>query len=216
MKTAAQIYEQYDIMPSLRLHQLRVAAVGKLVCDNFKKPVKTGDVVLACLFHDMGNVIKMDLTSFPEFLEPEGLDYWKNVKAEFVKKYGDNAHKANIAIAREIGLPPAVVVLIDGISFSNIENIVVDASLEQKISEYADDRVGPHGVLSLSERLAEARARYIESGKTYYTVEGFERLSEFVYMLEEQIFAEAKIRPEDINDAAVAPSVEELRNYPVA
>lgn len=216
MRAAGDIYAAYNIMTSLQLHQLRVAAVAKLICDNFEKPVKTNDVVLSCLFHDMGNIIKMDLTSFPEFLEPEGPEYWKNVKEEFIRKYGNNAHGANIAIAREINLPLNVIALIDGISFSNIENIVAGDSLEQKISEYADDRVGPHGVLPLSERLAEARARYIESGKTYYTKEGFEKLSQFVYMLEKQIFADTRTRPEDINDAVVAPLIEELRNYPVA
>lgn len=215
MRTAQEIYEQFNIMPSLQQHQLRVAAVAKLICDNFKKPVKTDDVVLACLFHDMGNIIKMDLTSFPEFLEPEGTEYWRNVKESFIRKYGENAHKANIAIAHELHLPSHVVELIDGISFSNIENIVAGDSLEQKISEYADDRVGPHGVLPLSERLAEARARYIESGKTYYTKEGFEKLSQFVYALEKQIFADARIQPEDINDVAVKPIIEELRKYPV-
>ena len=41
-------------MPGLQLHQLRVAAVGKLICEHLKKPVRTKDVVVACLFHDMG------------------------------------------------------------------------------------------------------------------------------------------------------------------
>ncbi|MBI2612349.1 HD domain-containing protein [Candidatus Kaiserbacteria bacterium] len=217
MKTAQDIYAEYNIMPSLQLHQLRVAAAAKLICDNLKVPVNTGDVVLACLFHDMGNILKFDLgKTFPEFLEPEGAEYWRQAKAEFLYRYGDNAHKANIAIGREIGLDKRIVELIDSISFSNIANIVANASFEQKISEYADDRVGPYGVLPLKERLAEARARYIESGKTYYTAEGFDKLSRLVYELERQIFAHTSVRPEDLNDAAVESIIEQLRTYTVA
>ena len=202
-------------MSGLQLHQLRVAAVAKLVCDNFQKHVDTHETILACLFHDMGNIIKSDLGTFPEFLEPEGLEYWQGVKIEFLKKYGDNAHKGNVAIAKEVGLSPSVIELIDGISFSNLERIVADASFEQKISEYADDRVGPHGILPISERLADSRERYIGKGKTYNTPEGFEKLSRLALILEQQIFAEARIKPEDINDATVGPLIEELRQYQV-
>ena len=57
----------------------------------------------------MGNIIKSDLTVFPEFREPEGLDYWQNVKDDYVKKYGTDHHAANAIIAREIGLVDRVV-----------------------------------------------------------------------------------------------------------
>jgi hypothetical protein len=216
VKSAQEVYDEYRIMPGLQLHQLRVAAVAKLLCDNFERPIFGSDVTLACLFHDMGNIIKAELTTFPEFLEPEGLDYWKHVKSEYIAKYGNKAHDGNVGIAREIGLPPRVVELIDGISFSNIENVVTSGSWEQKICQYADDRAGPHGVVSISERLAEARSRYIDSGKSYYTKEGFDALSKSVYTLEQQIYSETRMKPEDITNAAVEPLVGELRNHPVA
>jgi hypothetical protein len=202
-------------MPGLQLHQLRVAAVAKLIGESFQTSVDVHSAVVACLFHDMGNIIKTDLTVFPELLEPGGAEYWQGVKNEFIAKYGENAHRGNVAIAKEINLPERVVELIDGVSFSNIQKIVEGDDWEQKISEYADDRAGPHGILSAVERLAEARTRYVDSGKSYYTPEGFERLAGFVSVLEEQIFAKTRIKPQDINDASVAPLIEELRNYPV-
>jgi hypothetical protein len=216
MKTAQDIYTEYRIMPLLQTHQLRVAAVGKLICQNFKEPVNEHDVILTGLFHDMGNITKANLATFPESLEPEGVEYWKGVKSEFMRKYGEDAHAANIAIAKELQLPPDVIELIDGISFSNIDNIVKNGSFEQKIAEYADDRVGPHGILPLRERLDEARARYVNSGKTYYTKEGFERLSESAFVLEKQVFARAHITAEEIDDDTINPLVEKLRHYPVS
>src|SRR3989344_8037906 len=169
MKTARQLYTEYKIMPSLQLHQLRVAAVGKLVCDNFTPPaggaINTHDITLACLFHDMGNIIKSELSYFPEFLEPQGLVYWQGVKDEYVKKYGADHHAANSAIARDIRLPENVCTLIDSLGFSKLEEVLKDPSLERKVCEYADLRVGPYGVLPLIERLLEGRRRYLETNK---------------------------------------------------
>ncbi len=216
MRTPADIYAEYKIMPSLQLHQLRVAAVAKLICDNLDKPIDERNVVLACLFHDMGNIIKSDLTKFPDFRADKGLEYWEGVKASFIKKYGKNTHEANVAIAKEIGLPAATISYIDSVSFSNLDTIVASASYEQKICEYADTRVGPYGILPLRERLEEARSRYVASGKNYYTEEGYARLSKAAEELEEQIFAEVSITPQHINDAAITPVIEELRTYAVA
>lgn len=216
MRSAQQIYDEYKIMPALQLHQLRVAAVAKFVCDGLEKDVNTDHVVLACLFHDMGNIIKMDLTRFPEFRAEKGQEYWEGVKASFIERYGEKSHEGNVAIAKEIGLPSAVIALVDGVSFSNIGKIVAGTSFDLKIVEYADCRVGPHGVLSLKERLAEARSRYLGSGKSYYTEEGFALLAKSAEELEAQIFERVSRRPEDINDAAIASLLDELRNYVVA
>ena len=223
MRTSREIYEKYNIMPALQLHQLRVAAVGKLICDNVTKPINERDVILACLFHDMGNIIKSDLSVFPEFLEPEGLDYWQGVKDEFVNKYGSDHHAANSAIAREIGLPQSALELLDNIGFSKLETILASVSDEIKICEYADLRVGPHGVLPLEERLHEGRQRYLKRHPNEWvgrgvrsTTEQFQTLIRTARELERQIFEHASIRPEDITDASVAPLVEELQNYSVA
>ena len=204
-------------MPNLQLHQLRVAAVAKLICDNFNGPLNANDVIAACLFHDMGNIIKSDLVQFPEFLEPQGRAYWENVKADFVAKYGDNAHDGNIAIAHELELPPQVAGYIDGISFSNIKIIAAGDSFEQKICEYADTRVGPYGILPMQARLGEARARYVaaRSGKPYYTQDGFDELLAHAGEIESQIFQKASMTPEDVSDATVAPLLTELSDYPV-
>ena len=105
------------------MHQLRVAAVAKLIVDNFQQSIDTQVVLLSCLFHDMGNIIKSELSQFPEFSEPEGVEHWQGVKEEFVSKYGENAHDANVAIAREIGVLESVIFEIDSFSFGNLAKI---------------------------------------------------------------------------------------------
>src|SRR3989344_9124015 len=161
MKTPRQIYAEYKIMPSLALHQLRVAAVGKLICDNFRKPINTRDVVLACLFHDMGNIIKFDLALFPDFLESLGIEYWQEVKEEFIAKYGQNEHVATRALVREIGVPASVIAIIEGVGFSKMKGILAqDSHYELKIVEYGDCRVSPRGVVPIRQRFQEGSKRY--------------------------------------------------------
>src|SRR3989344_1509091 len=210
MKTPREVYAAYKTMPALQLHQLRVAAVGKLICDGFTKPINTRDVVLACLFHDMGNILKFDLTKFPEFTAPQGVEYWESVKTEYGAKYGGGEHAATPAIMEEPGLPGSVRGLMRGVGFSQVDGVAASESTERKIIQYGDLRVGPRGVLSLQERLDEGRKRYLGTGRSIGG-EGdgrYEVLVEAALEIEKQIFAEAKIQPEDINDASIAPLVE--------
>jgi hypothetical protein len=216
MKTPREIYTEYKIMPSLQLHQLRVAAVGKMVCDHLTKPINANDVILTCLFHDMGNIIKSDLSIFPDFREPEGLEYWQNVKDEYTKKYGTDHHAANAAIAREIGLSNEIIKLMNESGFSRTESVVESSSFELKVYQYADMRVGPYGVLSLDERLNEGRRRYIMRNKEHYESDAvYNKLLRSAHDLEQQIFVNAKMTPTDITDESIKNDIEKLRDYPV-
>jgi hypothetical protein len=211
------IYEQYDIMPGLALHQLRVAAVGAMICDRFDGPIEKESVVRACLFHDMGNIIKSDLKTFPGFLGEKGYDYWSTKKDAFIARYGTNEHDATLRIAGELGMPERVIALIDGVAFSKLEKTRDTPSLEQKIVEYADLRVAPHGILPMHERIEEAGKRYI--GRQTDMPVDTARLSALVAAAEEverQIFSRCSIAPEDINDASAAPVIEKLREYTLA
>jgi predicted HD phosphohydrolase len=232
MSTSREIYAHYRIMPALQLHQLRVAAVGKLICDNFsfgggpasggQKPINTHDVVLACLFHDMGNIIKSDLSQFPNFLEPQGREYWENVKKQFIEKYGSDTHTATVAMAHEIGLPRTVVAYIDGFGFSRLGATRASTSYEQKIAEYSDLRVSPHRICSMEERLAEAHARYLRVydevalDNVPHARERIDELLREACLVEQQIFAQTEIAPEDITDGSIAPIIEELWEYRIA
>jgi hypothetical protein len=216
MKTPREIYAQYKIMPNLQLHQLRVAAVGKMVCDNFKEPVNTGDVILACLFHDMGNILKFDLTYFPEAVEPQGLTYWEGVKKEYREKYGEDQHEASQTIAGEIGLSGTVVRLIGLVSFSGLRETLKEPAREPKIVEYGDCRVAPYGIAPIRERFIDGRKRYLHRFPTQEENDAhYDALTEAGYEIERQIFAHCSITPQEITDASVAPLIEELWEYPV-
>lgn len=219
MRTAEQIYEQYRIMPGLQMHQLRVAAVIKLLADSLEAPVDLRAVILTGLFHDMGNILKSDLVSFPDFLGDKSVGYWQGVKAEYAGKYGTNVHAATLAIGREIGLDEKIIALMDGMGFSRMELTRDSDSMEKKIVEYADSRVAPRGVLPLRERLEDARRRYggsFDQGAEPAPSEKWLALANAASEIERQIFAHSSLKPEDMHDASIATMVEELKRYQVS
>lgn len=218
MRTVATIYEEYRLMPSLQLHQLRVGAVGKILAEHHLG-IDERQVILTCLFHDMGNIIKSQLEVFPEFLEPQGIEYWQTVKDDFLGRYGADEHAATVVIAKELELPERIVAMIDTIGFSNIQHILKQDSREMQIAEYADMRVGPHGIIPMHERLQDLKYRYSprwKQGNFTAMEESFDANVLRLQELEERLFAGASIRPEDITDAVAAPVIEELKKYEVS
>lgn len=210
-KKISEIYTEYKIMSNLQEHMLRVAAVASLICENFNEPLPKEEIVTACLIHDMGNIIKSRFEFFPEFLEPEGLEYWQKVKDDYIKKYGENEEDANEKIAQELGVSSKIIFLVNQDCFSLFCQQKDSDNMGVKVMHYADARVSPYGVVSYEERMNEAKKRYENSPRE-------EERQKFVACgkeIEKQIFAKCKIKPEDINDETVAQVILELKDFVV-
>lgn len=203
-------------MPTLQEHQLRVAAVAKKICDSIPNAVHTDSVIAACLLHDMGNIIKFDLSYFPQFLEPEGFEYWQSVKDDYIAKYGPEEHAATEAICREIGLSETIMSCVVSTGFSKVKRVLDNDSIEKKICCYADQRVGPHGVLSIDERLIDGRKRYANTKRSTLNSEQFESIATALKELEAQIFSKSTITPELITNDSIKNIISELKNFEVA
>ncbi len=210
-KTISEIYTEYRIMSNLQEHMLRVAAVASMICDNFTEPLPKSEIITACLLHDMGNIIKSNFEFLPQFLEPEGIEYWQKVKDEYIEKYGTNEEKAHGKIVQEIGVSSNVVSLINKIFFSLLCQHKDLDDMNIKIVHYADMRVGPYGVLSYEDRADEGKKRY--KLKTQIEEDERERLILCGAEIEKQIFLKCKIKPEDINDQTVTPIISSLRDF---
>ena len=195
-------------MPELRRHQLRVAGVAEQICLK-SSGVDGVAVVTACLLHDMGNIIKFDLAHFPEFTEPLGFEYWEGVKKMFIDKYGAEEHQATLKIAKEIGVSEKIITCMKSIGFSHTsENISFDISMERKICAYADQRVGPHGVVSTEERLSDGRKRYGSPKERDWGK--YEDLCLNLSLLENQVLEKTGIGPVDISDKSISEYMEKL------
>lgn len=210
------IYLQYKIPSFLQLHQLRVAAVSKTIADSFESVLDTRALVIAALFHDMGNIIKFDLTHFPETSEPEGVPYWQKVKDDYIRRFGPDEHHATIAIAHELHLPLQAVKYMEHVGFSHLAHVRDSHSYEQKIVEYADCRVAPYGVLSMKDRLDDMRKRY-EKRRSDIPKESeqYDQLFAAGEAVEWQIFAKTRIKPEDITEESIQPLIKELRDFKI-
>lgn len=210
-KTISEIYEEYKIRRNLQDHMFRVAAVAYFICDNLNEILPKEKIVIACLLHDMGNIIKSNFEFFSEFLEPQGLSYWQKVKEEYIKKYGPDEEKAHGKIAKELGMSADVISLINKTPFPLLCKHKDENDMSVKIMHYADLRVGPYGVLSYDERLEEGKHRY----KLKTQAEEDERnvLISCGREIEKQIFSKCRIKPEDINDETIAPIISSLKNF---
>ena len=213
-KRILDIYDEYKIMPSLQAHMLRVAAVASLICDNFTEPLSKEEIISTCLLHDMGNILKFKWDSLPDFFEPEGVLYWQNIQNEYREKYGDNEHEATVKIMERLGLPPRLILLADRNRFSLICHHRDDSDIYIKIIHYADGRVDPHGIVSYEERMNEGRKRY-QNHQDSMEDEKRQKLVDCGKEIEKQIFSKCRIKPEDITNEAVAPIIEELKNFVV-
>ena len=212
MRKITDIYDEYKIIKNLREHQMRVAAVAMQIGESMDIIVGTENIVKACLVHDLGNIIKADLSYFPEFLEPEGYDYWKKVQDEFKEKYGENEHEATLHIVIQIGMGVVIRDIVSLIGYPYVEMAANTKDFNIKIATYADFRVGPYGVLTVEERAEEGRKRY-EGKKNDVTDEERILKQKYIKELENQIFAHLNFKPEDINDDSIAPYIEKVKNF---
>jgi len=213
MKTIQECYQEYEIFRGLQEHQLRVAAVGKMICDSMSIDVDTPNILHALLLHDMGNLIKVkDFTILQELFDPEGSDYWETKQQEFFDRYGSDEHKATEAMAREIGVDEKAIQFIGMLDFGHILDTNKEGSIENKICTYADRRVSPAGIVSLEVRMDDALGRYKDQGfKEHEMLDEIKMVAAF----EEEIFSHTAIDPHHISELSVQPFIKDLKSWSV-
>lgn len=160
-KNIQEIYSYFQIPPGLQRHMYIVTTVGKYICDSWQgPPINKQAIITALLLHDLGNLIKFDLSENAIILDPVLHEpAWRGIQRKLIKKYGTSAHKATLKMAKEIITDSLVLELIDGMDATNLEKIF-QKSLEHQICEYADMRVIPDGISSLEKRLTDIHDRY--------------------------------------------------------
>lgn len=212
--TILEIYHKYQIPPQLQLHQLRVAAVAKYICANFTREVDTREIITADLLHDMGNIIKFDLTLFPQYLEPEGYDFWRKVQLDFIERYGTDEHEATYEIAKELKASPRSLDILRAIGSSKLKHRLRDNDYSKKIANYTDSRVTPSGVVSVKMRIADVKKRGVKKSKNQRvrsmakpeTAENYLKLQQQL-----QKYCQADI--EKITDETISVIMEELKFF---
>jgi hypothetical protein len=156
-----KIFENFQIPPGLQIHMYTVTGVGKYICDNWiGEEIDKHSVISALLIHDLGNLIKIDLSPNNKIYDKELIKpIWKDIKQELIDKYGSNAHHATVKMTKEITDDQKIIGLINSMDSADLE-ITSQKSWEEQICEYADMRVAINGVTTLENRLDDIFNRY--------------------------------------------------------
>lgn len=216
--TILEVYQQHQIMPQLIEHQLKVAGVAKLICDNFEGELDKENIFTACLLHDMGNIIKFDLSVTDKLLpgrfSQSDLALWQEVKNRFVAEFGADEHHASMQIAEKLGVQKRVLELIDSIGFQEGESNAGSLDFGKKICAYSDMRVGPGGVISLEQRFEDLRQRYEDKHQLMGGNEEVRLQFEAgLRQIEKQLFEKCRFAPEDITEEKVLIETEKLKTF---
>lgn len=193
-----QIYQQYQIPQNLQLHMLRVAAVGKIICDHITSQAIDADLIIkTLLLHDMGNIIKFNFNNTSMFSpeDREKVESYQKTQAEFMRKYGNDADVATIQIIKEITSDERIVELCKNCHGEMAHKYVNGEFWNERICYYADMRIGLHGILSVDERFDDLKQRYP------HELEKLERYHKACKIIETRIQAICELDLQSINDS---------------
>lgn len=215
--TISQIYQQYQILDILSLHQLRVASVGKMICDYYPD-VNQANIIVACLLHDMGNILKINFDSplSKKTLTAQERLAGKKNKDLFQQKYGDNEKSATLKIIEELSVSQQIKDIVAGMCFTSIVNDdFLKAPIEQQICEYADMRVDPYGIVELSDRLDDIEKRYKDRYPSKQHQQNRVNFAQVMKKVETQLFNHIPIEPSDINNQALNDTIKNLKQFKI-
>lgn len=203
------IYDKLNLPFALKNHMLTTASCCSLICDNWIGPKINKDAVIAIsLLHDLGNIAKISfsndfvqkmLINSPNWFDlnasDEVIDFWKKRKQEFVNSYGSNDKFASLKILEEIDFPKEGIELFKEEEFFKFDT----KKFEAKIGLYVDNRVSPHGIVTIRNRVEEAKSRY---SITSEMISNYEKL---LSDLEENIFNYIKFSPDFLSNQNIEP-----------
>lgn len=217
-RSIADVYRTHEVPPNVQRHMLRVAAVAEQILTGWRGArVDRGRLLTVLLVHDLGNIVKCDYDGLPHMLEEEQprVEHWRAVQARHRARFGSDDHLATVTLARELGLDAAALDLLERMAFERNDETLAGSDPEAKIAAYADQRVGPRGVVSLAARFAEIKERYRGAAGAYMHTPRADFLIGCAHRIEEQVLASCALAPGDVTDASIAPIVESLRGFPV-
>ena len=203
-----RIYDKYHLPENLQMHMLRVAACSNLIIDNWNGPyIDKQAIIRVCLLHDMGNMVKIQEN------ESKDIEFLK-IRKEYFDKYGTNDYEINLEIGKQEGLTEKELKILDGKRSRKNEETLKSNSYERKICAYCDQRVAPDGVVSIKERLEDAKVRYKNKPLSVWSnEEKANHLIDCSLGIEKQIMEHCKLKAEDINDVSIKEYIEKLKEY---
>jgi hypothetical protein len=104
--------------------------------------------------------------------------------------------------------------LVDCVDSSTVSIVLNSSDFCKKICFYADNRVSPHGIVSVEEHSLNAKERY-KNHPHSFSEESRLVFNKYISEIEKQIFSVSKIKPEDINDESIKKYLEDIKNFEI-
>lgn len=210
----SEIYSKFNIPIFLQTHMFKVASVAEIICRELKVEVNKSEIVQAALVHDLGNIVKVHFEKLSAFFKDENeKDYWKEYRQSIIEKYGKTADEATKNMILEINISGKIFDYLNWVGSKNLKAKAVEEitkeNLQFLILPYADSRVSPLGIVSITERADEAAKRY------GFSKEESKKFLEGIKSIEKVIFKSCKIKPESITNDSVKEIMGELKDYEI-
>lgn len=158
----SKIYEEYMVPKNLQDHMLRVTAFGEIIVEQWKgsAEIDRNSIINACLFHDIAKPMNFILSNQARYgMSAEDILKLDKLQRRLKSAYGTNEHNATVKICTDIGLDLTSVRLVDNLEWEFIPRLLTGADIPALIPIYCDMRIGPNGILSLTERLLDLKDR---------------------------------------------------------
>lgn len=215
----SQIYQTFNIPKNLAMHMLWVTSIGALTIENWSGPVIDRDrVISALLLHDIGNLIKFELSSSQakKLYSKQELKKLVVFQKQMIGFYGDNADIANILILQELQVNKQIIQLLENHSFDYLPTLLDSENWNEKIVFYADLRVAPWGIVSVAQRVKNLRERYCHRNPDWNNNSLYKKWLNWSTQLEDQLNQQTKIDLESIPQNRIEEKVLALSDYKIS
>lgn len=212
-----KIYETYIVPPHLQNHMYRVASIVQYIWERiWLQKKELHDVITVGLLHDIWNILKFDMSLYPDVREPEWVTYWTNIK-EWYKKYGSDEKEATFWICKELNISQEAYDLVVLYDSTLPKNIAKTDNILLKLVDYADSRVMVYWISTIQERIEKLIRRNMKNKwRTREKAESMwqDRINN-TSLFEQHLINQYWIDPQGITDTTMKPIIDKLSIYDI-
>lgn len=157
-----EAYQKYSTPKNLQEHMLRVAALSKIISDNWTdSAIDKLAIIKACVMHDITKPIIFNISKqINDGMLPEDAKKLENFQKFVKNKYGDDEHTSTTELCKDLGMNKISIRILENIEWKYIPALIKSNDMESLTSVYCDMRIGPKGILSIIKRVEDLKTRY--------------------------------------------------------
>jgi hypothetical protein len=208
--TTESIFERYHLPQLLQTHLWRTASLMELLLKHWRGPqVDASLLIETMLLHDLGNLVKFDLSDTTPImlLTQTELPMYRALQAEWHQKYGKVVDAVTVAFIKELRLKNGPImshIILNHASGTEATTVTQDDWI-QKLCDYTDFRIAPHGLVTLKERFDDLGKRYATRASGWETAAKVAQKLNFFTTIETQLQAQIKLDLTQITAADLEP-----------